>query len=1077
MIPTSDDCKPGKINYPILVVYSLFFLTGATGLVYQLTWTRDLTLVFGASHQAVSIVLAAFMAGLGLGGYCLGKGTKQMRSPLFVYAVLELLVGGMALVMPYIIQIVQQFYIYSIHTVGDTNAFVTGMRIVLLFGILSIPTFCMGGTLPVLVRYCVRERNELSSRLSMLYGINTLGGVIGVFLGGFYLLPDLGVLGAERVCAVLNILVGIIAFYASRYRQYDFIREPVQPIEIQKNLEHSWIPKQGWDLRLTFWGTAVCGFCALGFEVMWTRGLTIVLGSSVYSLTILLMAFLSGIALGSLVNALPLLKRIHPAHKFAGLVTFAGLVSLWITQHVPMLPDWAIYLTHMFHVDFAGMHLITTMLIGYGMFLLPALLFGMAFPVAGEARSMIISLQGKSVGDCVLVNTWGCVCGALMAGYVLIPVFGLQQGLLWLSVVLLGYGFLLIVIHLNRFKRNFGLAVIFGLVGFWGLSKIPTLLAPWDLHVLATFQNNAKEQYINQGQNAAVKKSSAGISLVFYQEGKSSTVAVNQHGLIRSLLINGKVVASDGREDIGVEKLLGQIPCLLHPDPKNALVIGLGSGITLGAVSAHPDVEKVRLVEIEPAVINAAKAFNHINNQPLQSPKLSVTIQDGRNYLLTTDEKYDVITADPIHPWTAGSTYLFTREYYSIVKSRLTKNGIACQWLPMYELSKENVQSVMATFLSVFPYCTVWQTHFDLILAGSKKPLWIDWKRIQHLMQNPLIAQDLELAGIAGPDALMGLFVTDEMGMKRACKGAVINTDDNLYLEFSSPKNVNKNTIASNLHFINSIRNTPMHLIDLGGMCIWGDELRRQWRFHQAMEEKRLELEYRLESNNTESIQEILARLESMLHGDPESIRIRQLYSEACLLLGKQYGGPKKIGDIYRRSIDVNPKHAKTHNELANLLIQEKKLDEAQEHLEKAVRLSPMYTDAWINLGTLHKIKGDREKAEEIYHHTLSIVPHSSAAHYNLGVLSLNQSRLQKALFHFKQAQLERKDFAEAIFGEASILFTIGEMSQAKRMLERVIHLQPDYGEAYHLLGEYWEYQDHAKKAKHYYEIANSKRK
>lgn len=803
-----------------LLILALFLLSGATALVYQVTWLRNLTLIFGTSFQATSILLASFMAGLCLGGFSFGRYSERIARPLRAYGLLELGIAGFAAALPSLLGWVDGLYVDAALSAGGVTSTLTLIRILTAFGLLVPPTFLMGATLPVLTRVLVQRSGEFGTRLSWLYGVNTLGAVIGALLTGFLLIPELGVWRSQLTAAGINVAIGLLAIATDRRIQMASVETSWADHAAGTRREQPSVadhrpppldPAQRLGARLATHGAAVSGMCALALEVMWTRGISISVGTTTYSFTVMLAAFLVGIWLGSWLHAVLPLRRISPQVQMGGAMLALGVSSFLASNWIPRLPDLVVQL----NVGLFGLapriHPTTALLAGFVVMLVPCLFMGIAFPLAGEARSNLGQSFGRSAGYTLGSNTLGSIVGSLLAGFVLIPFMGLQRGMFLAAGVYIAYGSLILAAPLlvapsRRRWIALGATTTALIAAAWFLPRwIPT----WDVRRLGGFHNNQMAFYVNPAGEVNVRDALARAVVLYYREGQASTVSVMDMPMGLGLLINGKAVASDSIQAHQIQLLLGHVPLLAHPDPKKALVIGLGTGITLGSVTAHESLEEITLVEIEPAVLAAQPYYSAVNGNPLADPRLRVHIQDGRNYLKTTGERFDVITADPIHPWNRGSGNLFTAEYYTIASDHLEDRGIMCQWLPAYGLSIANFKSIVATFYSVFPHALLWQNEFETLLTGSKQPIRIDLDRLGIRLSAAPIAEQLSLIGLADPFSFVAEAVLDSEGIREYASGGVINTDDNLHLEFASPFDVGTREARMNSRAINQYRRDP----------------------------------------------------------------------------------------------------------------------------------------------------------------------------------------------------------------------------------------------------------------------------
>ena len=595
-------------------------------------------------------------------------------------------------------------------------------------------------------------------------------------------------------------------------------------------------------IRLVLLGIGISGFCALGYEVLWTRILTLTIGTSVYGFTIMLTAFLTGIALGSQTHGLylKLFSRRRPTMRqqvsaFGMTQIIIGLSALLVTIYIRDLPVHAIALNDFFIKlgigtfnarQWANLSLAFSYMIG------PSFFMGLAFPVAGKFNAAYTQRVGHAVGDVMASNTVGAILGSAISGYLLIYVFGIERSLQLLVVVNTGLGVLLIVsnrrnkvIHWSVAALTVALLVI--------LMLDPGLFRVWDAKYFAIFQNNQPAAY-----NTAQRKKDAldNTEVLFYHEGVDSTISsIKIKGADQAVLVNGKVVASSALKDRQCQLTLGHLPMLFHADPRKVLVVGLGTGMTLGAVSVHPGVEELTLVEIEPNVLGAARTFERYNNHVLNYPKLKIVFNDGRNFLMTTRSGYDVITADPIHPWTQGSGYLYTTEYFKIASEHLLPGGIMCQWLPIYELSVEDLKSVVKTFAQNFKYTMAWLTQYDAELIGSNAPLLVDEDRLQERLSDPAVSKDLEPVMMGSAADFLSYFVMGTEGMAAFSRNGIVNTDDNLYLEFSTPASIGMNVMQTNVQALAQYRESILpYLAPARGLAAYEQQKVRWTAAQQA---------------------------------------------------------------------------------------------------------------------------------------------------------------------------------------------------------------------------------------------------
>jgi spermidine synthase len=548
------------------------------------------------------------------------------------------------------------------------------------------------------------------------------------------------------------------------------------------------------DSQLVLWGIGVSGFCALGYEVLWTRVLTIGVGASVYGFTVMLVAFLTGIALGSkfvgLVGAVFGRRRARTRRSVAwfGITqVLIGVTALLVTVYLRDIPVNVVRLqAYFFDTDSGsfGARTWANFSLAFLYMLVPAMFMGAAFPLAGEMVARQRGAVGHAVGDVLASNTVGAILGAAVSGLVMIPLFGIERSLQMLIVINLGLGVLVLAsLRGGAWIPAATATCALGIIAFLAVNQ--NALRIWDRHYFAIFRSNQPEAFRTAEM---VREAVENTDVLYYAEGAESIVSVIKvKGGEQAFVTNGRVEASSYLQGQQVQYALGHLPMLLMPNPRRVLVVGMGSGMTAGATAVHPGVERVTLVEIEPQVAGVARAFDRYNHRVLENPKVRIVVNDGRNFLLTTDEKFDVITADPIHPWFRGAGSLYAREYFQLASGHLRPGGVIAQWLPLYELTPLDVASVVRTFQQHFAYTMLWLTHYDSVMVGSNTPFAIDETALQRRIESPEIAGDLRRVMMGSAADLLGYFMMGTDGMRRFGQHGTLNTDDRPYLEFSAP--------------------------------------------------------------------------------------------------------------------------------------------------------------------------------------------------------------------------------------------------------------------------------------------------
>jgi spermidine synthase len=787
---------------PVLIglIYLLFFLSGAAALVYQVVWVRSLTLVFGGSHLAVTAVLSIFMAGLAIGGYAVGRRVDRVRKPLRLYGVLELGIAASALVFAGLMSLYPSIYVALARGRDDATLYLTVVRMLFALVALIVPTALMGGTLPVLSRFVSRQPENLRNHLSFLYGFNTLGAVFGALLAGFVLLRLYSVSATLYVAVAVNVFIGIVSIAlqetaAGTLSPPDDARTPAEAAAAgEPSLAAAEGRRDLLPLRLVLWGIGISGFCALGYEVLWTRILTIAVGASVYGFTVILVAFLTGIALGS--EAYGLLAKVlrigvpgtRRLVSWFGWTQFViGTTALMVTVYLRDIPANAVRLQGYFLGTEAASfqaRVWANFALAFLYMVVPALFMGAAFPIAGEALARHRKAVGRAVGDVLAVNTVGAILGSAVSGFLLIRVFGIERSLQFLAVVNVGLG--LTVLASLRKPRWLPAGVAAGTLAVMAfLAMNPGAARLWDRKYFAIFRSNQPEAFRTPEM---VREAVDNTDVLYYAEGADSIVSVIKvKGGEQAFITNGRIEASTHLREQQLQFTLGHLPVLLSGHPKDVLVVGMGSGMTAGAAAVHPGVERLTVVEIEARVLEAARTFEAYNHRVLDNPKVQVVLNDGRNFLMSTDRTFDVITADPIHPWFRGAGYLYSSEYFALAAERLRPGGVIAQWLPLYELTPKDLASVIRTFQRHFPHTMMWLTHYDAVLVGSHSAFVIDEADLERRIADPAVSGDLKRVTMGSASDLLSYFVMGTEGMARFGQNGTLNTDDRLYLEFSAP--------------------------------------------------------------------------------------------------------------------------------------------------------------------------------------------------------------------------------------------------------------------------------------------------
>ncbi len=994
-----------------LLAYVAFFVSGASSLVFQSLWTRELHHVFGSSSVAMATVLTAFMAGLGLGAYVFGKVADRIPHPILTYGAAELLVGVWALILPLLVTpegFLAGVNAYLRNEMGAGSMGFMLARFACVVPLLLLPTTLMGASLPLLSRHFVRRgasRRDVGAVVGSLYAVNTFGAVLGVALGGFVLMPAIGLTRTTYVAVAMNVALGVVIFAFRRFLLGDTWK-PGEPLRIwpvkggaaggaapevdedaaDAEVEDFAVPIPRGARAAALAAFAVSGTAAFAYELVWTRALAMTIGSSVYSFSIILSTFLVGIAAGSAIAS----SAVSPRGGRATVVAATAIGLLFLANAVAALDDGGgVYalLTAVFAAPIAllyGAYLVrarrsgeplelpraavlfmlivpigaaTTFtflaptlmktlavviasvtatlaifvllvvglrrypvlqlalvqlfvagasvlnyvfqddipcafasmvrslgdtgpdgptladrvpLVQFFMFLtaglctLPATMgMGAMFPLALRVWTHGGAKVGEDVGMVYSANTLGSIVGAWLTGFVLMPWLGIELTLVRVGIYLnLGLALVLLVVAAGdpakdgkapakgeeapakekapaKAPPGWHTATIYvlaplipALVAFLYLAtERPGSFLRWDLGrmTLGVFR-------VSMAENACVAQHD--VDIVFYRDGLSTTVTVEKFrfGPHLALKNNGKVDASNG-DDMPTQVMVAGYPMLMHrsgPENLDVAVIGFGSGVSVGTSLKFP-VRSVDVIELERAIPEAARWFEEVNHLDyrldhfpfVEMDRLTVVNDDGRNYLASTDEQYDVIISEPSNPWITGVSDLFTTDHFRVTKRRLRPGGIYCQWVQLYELSPENIKTIYRTFASQYRHVVVFAADdlsSDTILLGSDAPLPLDLRRVSAAYALPGIAEELERAHIHAPHDVFartllasreevlsytqieerqsratGRFEADaaspndpDRGCTHGCRRVPVplNTDDNMRIEFGAPRDL-----------------------------------------------------------------------------------------------------------------------------------------------------------------------------------------------------------------------------------------------------------------------------------------------
>ncbi len=753
----------------------LFVGSGCAALIYEIVWFQLIELVIGSSAISLGVLLGTFMGGMCLGSLLLPRYVSAEQHPLRVYALLEASIGALGLIVLVVVPLMGSIY---------TATPVQGLPGILWRGVLCAvcllpPTLLMGATLPAIARW-VEATPTGVSWLGFFYGSNIAGAVFGSILAGFYLLRVFDMTVTTVVAAAINFAVAGVGLMLSR-------RAPHRPAVARAVTDPE---RSATKATAIYVAIGLSGFSALGAEVVWTRLLSLMLGASVYTFSIILAVFLVALGAGSSVGSL-LARSARPRTALAWsqlLLTFgvawaAFMIARWL-PFWPINPSLSPSPWITFQLD-----VVRTALAVFP----AAALWGASFPLALAAVVGPGEDAGRLVGRVYAANTVGAIIGSAFFSVIVVPHWGTQVG----QQLLIAFSLASALVAFSAARRArateapperdtsrppltrpwatllaaAGAAVAVSLVAV--VPKVPDGLVAYG-RFLPTYTTQPKYLYVGEGMN--------------------SSIAVSEESSgVRNFHVAGKVEASSLPQDMRLQRMLGHLSAVLTKTPKSVLVVGFGAGVTAGSFVTQPGVERIVICEIEPLIPKVVSTyFTQQNYDVTQDPRVQIVFDDARHYILTTKEKFDVITSDPIHPWVKGAATLYTKEYFDLVKEHLNPGGVVTQWVPLYESSPEVVKSELATFFDAFPDGTVWGNDingsgYDVVLAGHATPQPIEVDSINARLARPeyaRAARSLADVGFTSGLSLLSTFAGQARDLAPWLVGAELNRDSNLRLQY-----------------------------------------------------------------------------------------------------------------------------------------------------------------------------------------------------------------------------------------------------------------------------------------------------
>lgn len=1085
-----------------LLVLAFFFLSGVTGLIYEILWIRMIEKIIGNAPFAVSIILAIFMGGLGFGSWLASRVIDRVREPLAlvrIYGTLELAIGAYALLVPLLLIAVEPLQAVLYNGLFSHFILYNVLTFVVCAVILLIPVVCMGATLPILCRFYVARLSHLGAHAGRLYGLNTIGAATGSLACGFWLLDLWGVSGTLAFAVLVNLTIGISCLLASRNAKVTLADaatgdDPPRETERDDGMRVG-RPGRSPEARIALVVFAVSGFCAMACEVIWTRLLGLIVGPTTYSFTIVLVTFITGLALGSLIFG-HLADRVR---KAIWLLLFtqmaAALLVLGVSQLLGSSQMFFAKLIFTFRDQFGLLSLMKAAAL-FAFMILPTLCFGATFPLVGKIYTESVSGVGRSIGFAYMINSLGALAGSFCAGFLLIPLFGKESSLsmvagLQLAVALVVAGVLLKADGKNRLR--FALLAAPALAGLVLSLQYPA----WNDRQLSIGKyhrfEGIRSDIMSTGWLGSLLRGPEILSrseqgeLVYYGDGIGGFTTVvkrtNALGKIGYTMTNSGKADASTDEDMKTQTLLAHFPMLLHEDPRTVMVLGLASGITAGEVLLYP-VDRLDVLEINDQVVEASRFFDPWNNEVLSDPRTDLIIQDARAHLQLTGRSYDVIISEPSNPWMAGLATLFTRDFFSLARERLNDDGMLVQFIHSYQMDWETFALVGRTFAGVFPDNLLVSTGAggsvgDYLLVGFKEAGGPDpesaGRRLEYLRRSKNVT-------LSDPRLLYRLIVSEDL---RSLFGeGDVHTDARPLLEFAAPRlmyhedlQVPKRIEAGReaglgqgtKEIVRRVETDADARVDFAAYALSVFMPYREMFDLSGLEPVQRERFFRL-------VEEYCAdnEIDYSMIGDEElrqrclSVQITALEGKASLLSGNpnscfylaalynMKGLASEAIRYYTLGLRLEPGSVVARNDLGNILLNQGRIDEALSQYKEALNLDPRRADVLVNMGNAFKKQGKGAEAITLYSEAVRLEPDNATAHFNLGLVLVDQGRFDEAILHYTEVVRLDPDNAEARNNMGIALYGRGRLDEAIHQFQEALRIRPDYADAQNNLRRVW---------------------
>ena len=1011
---------PEHQNRDAALILICFFLSGIAGLVYEVLWVRLFANVIGSAPLAVASVLTVFMAGLALGSYIASRKVDRIKARgdlLRLYGLLECGIAAYGLLMPLLIHYIEPLYIL-LYGHLFTNFWLYNLCSFLVCCVLLLPpVLMMGATLPLLSRFFVIQLDNLGQRVGILYGVNTIGAAVGVLMAGFLMIEQLGMWGTILCVASINLAVGLFCILFGKTKIQD---QANQVGNIRKSAPQAQSTpaeiQSASDVHLALAIFFLSGFCAMAYQVIWTRLLGLLIAPTTYSFSLVVGTFIIGLSLGNVLfgRMADRVRSLLPLLAFTQIAA-AGF-ALAASQFFGDSQFFFAKLLYTLQGSFGKVMFVQFLVIFFILFW-PTLFLGATFPIVNKMYATTLSRLGRSIGRAYAVNTLGAVLGSFAAGFILIPFLGKESSLSTLVGVQAALSFIALGISLKGRSPRTRYWVVYWLLSIAGVGLVYQYPS-WNRDLLSFgryqipadltqhFRRHGWLASLWQGKKI-LDRHQQGREVVFYGDGIGGFTTVEKHvdsmGTTRYTLMNSGKPDATSHDDAATQALLAHIPLLFHPSPTNVMILGLGSGMTAGEVLHYP-VSRVDVLEINDQVIKAARFFDDWNNQFSEDPRVRLIVQDGRNHLLLSRMQYDVVISEPSNPWMAGMASLYTKESFETIKQRLNDNGIFIQWVNAGRMNWQTLAMIGKTFSTVFPNSVLMASPIggaDFFFVGIKgeHPLGVSIAD-QHLS----FAHKSTVMRLSDASVLLHLIVTDRVSEMFA--DGMIHSDNQPHLEFAAPR----------------------HLYTAGkGLDA---ELKKRSRISSELASiistsRDLDMALNMAELSTSLFAQNFPSIDLTAATPAQTMRYHDLVGEFCT---------KRIVDDYMMFFDDRSREICAAVQVA--------------YIERHLSQVPGDGNAWSDMGVIYAKQGDFDKAEQSLARSIDIAEahEKPTAHFKMGVLMVMRSNYTNARDQFEKALSLDPYHENALLYLAKLNLASGEKTAAIKKLRLLlkIHESPE---------------------------------